>query len=121
MSNPNYEEFNEIFPEFNHIGSTRRRFLYDSAENNVSEKAFGGVYTEAVYYLAAHKMTCLGTEQAGEGNVQSEKAGDLSRTYSNVSGEEDLSSTKYGLEFLRLRKSKVVGAMALDCETEVEE
>jgi hypothetical protein len=110
--NPTLEEFLTIFPEFASMGA-KANFFYPLALDQVATNQFGNSYAYAVYLLTAHMMTSL--TSAGSGIKTSERVGDVAISYHIIDNEEELSSTKYGIEFLRLRKSKVISTLVLGC------
>lgn len=107
----------EIAPEFENVDSARLNTFIGFAENQVSEVIFELDHELAVAYLAAH-MLALSTrnEDIGvnglAGNITSKKEGDLALGYALPSalGTEDgtLSTTSYGIEFIRLRNMHVI-------------
>lgn len=93
------------------------------AEPNVSEKAFGSLYNQALAYYTGHLITLdnmkkaandgLGSANSSDlpsGQIVKEKEGDLERQYSSVQMQTDadvlnpLNSTLYGQEFNRTAK-----------------
>jgi hypothetical protein len=74
---------------------------------------YGGNYTLAVAYLAAHMLTLSkksgsGTGEMATGEIASKREGDLAISYHKSTaaiGQEALSLTPYGLSLLELRKS----------------
>lgn len=107
------ETFLAVFTGFSSVDNTRLEYYLEQAQNQVDESAFGVNYTHAVYLRLAHMLTLLDPSTAGQGPVTSEKAGDVQYSYSYIAGEESLSQSKYGLEFMELRKENVVGAIVL--------
>jgi len=73
--------------------------------------AYGDFYNLAVALLVCHWLErdgSTGSRGTGRsGQITSEKEGQLSRSYGQVSGESnnDLASTSYGLELQQLRKT----------------
>lgn len=101
----NVSIFEAIAPEFAGLANTNQRDLLATyAEVQVSESIWGSRYAYAVALLTAHMMS-LYQSGAIAGSVQSEKVGDVQRNYA-VPAQDDNSfkSTKFGLEFIRLRK-----------------
>lgn len=70
--------------------------------NELSATALATQYDKACKYLCAHLAT-LALRRGVAGSVQSESVGSVSRAYaiSVASGQEQLSSTAYGVEYER--------------------
>jgi hypothetical protein len=89
------------------------------AEPNVSEKAFGSLYLQALAYYTGHLITLdnkkrsagsASNSDVSVGQLTKEKEGDLERQYSSVQMQVDtdvlnpLNSTLYGQEYNRMVK-----------------
>lgn len=109
---PTIDGFLEIFDEFAAENQTKLDYYLELAKGQASEKAFGDFYSHAVYLLTAHNFTMSKPAAAASGQKASEKVGDISISY-KTGGEDDLDSflrqTNYGLQFLELRASRVIG------------
>lgn len=88
------------------------------AVDQLNPVVFGRQYELAVAYLAAHMLTIArrseegGPAGGGSGPVTSERAGEVSRQYGqmSVTGKGDLAyynTTPFGMEFLRIRRLRV--------------
>lgn len=113
----NPTNFKEVFPEFASQSEARVQYFLDSAVEQISEAIFEKSYQRAVFFLAAHDLTMSDPSKAEKPQVTSEKVGDVSVTYSAGYVVKDADNyfkqTQYGLQFLRLRDSSVVGAIVL--------
>jgi hypothetical protein len=70
----------------------------------MSSSAWGNLYKQGVALLVCHWMELDTRSASAVGAVTSEKEGQLGRSYGGVSSSEDeLSSTMYGAEHVRLR------------------
>jgi len=106
MSNANLTLLGQLAPEYvSFSDSTRFAVLKGIAEGFVDETLFVGKVDAAVTYLIAH-MLKIGERGGSAGAINSEKVGDLSRSYHKGSDKNmELQTTSYGLEYLRCRKS----------------
>lgn len=101
-----------IAPELASEPDERLDTFLTLAAQRVGPKAFGRVYQQAVAYLAAHLLTVSNrardTGMAAAGPVASVGTGGLSVSFGAVvaMGDESLSTTSYGLEFIELRESR---------------
>lgn len=110
----------DIAPELAGVSDARVTRFINRAKLSVNEDVFGDTYDLAVTYLAAH-MLAVSPETSGGGAVSqivtSEKVGDLSRTYqesnSSIVEPTSLSRTRYGDEFLRLRRACVISPVVI--------
>lgn len=115
---PTLTEFLKIFSEFACLANAKVQFFFDTAKSRVGKKNFCSdqTYKMAVYLMTAHTATILDPSRAANGKITSEKVGDVSVSYDvgGGSGEaEELASTQYGLQYLRLIKENVIGAQVL--------
>ena len=89
------------------------------AEPNVSQKAFGSLYNQALAYYTGHLITIDNMKKTSgsanssansSGQLTKEKEGDLERQYSSVQMQVEtdvlnpLNSTLYGQEYNRMAK-----------------
>jgi hypothetical protein len=112
----NIENFLALFPGFANLSPTRIALFLSNAECVVSEKAFGDCYPQAIFFVTAHNLTMLDPTVANGGAIASEKVGDISLTYKNMgdpSAQDGYTQTQYGLQYLQLRDSRVIGALPL--------
>ena len=112
----------EVAPELSGEPLSRIGLFLELAAARISPAVFGKVYPQAVAYLAAHLMTVSGraeaTGSASPGAVQSATTGGVSVSFGastahKTLGDESLSSTAYGLEYLALRNSRAGTKMKL--------
>jgi len=104
-----------IAPEFATKDDSVVQVFLDRAALYLSESVFGTLYDTAVLYLAAHMMTITFRGSGDAGKIVKKKVGDIEVQYSNNSAKgaaETLSETSYGREFMRIRRTKVIGVTA---------
>lgn len=88
------------------VQDSRFDTLVTLASSQVYEQVFGDQYAYAVAMVVLHWYE-LESRGNSVGAVQSEKEGQLSRTY-KISGDDDYwLSSAWGAEFLRIRKTLV--------------
>jgi|GEM_PF-5943406 len=108
------EIFKQIFDEFASAKAAKLDYYFEQAQRQVDETAFGESYEHAVYLRLAHMLTLLSEkEKASSGHVSAERVGDISYSYAFITGEDSLSQTQYGIEFIELRKENVVAVVVL--------
>jgi hypothetical protein len=83
--------------------------LVDLAKVQISECVFGNKYAYAVSLIVLHWLA-LDERGGASGSITSEDEGDLSRSYGNQ-GSGYYSTTSWGSEFERLKKSLVFSPM----------
>lgn len=117
---PTITEFLKIFSEFNSVNSVRLEFFFDTALGRITSEIFheNQSYKMAVYLMTAHTASMLDPSKAANGSIASEKVGDVAVSYntSNVGNPdswEDLPSTQYGLQLMRLLKENIISAQVL--------
>lgn len=100
--------FNALAPEFESYDATARDLVAAEAERMVNPTIWGLKKDMGVVYMTAH-MLKMASEAGGNtaGPVTMEKVGDLQRSYGSSSdgGNGELGKTRYGLEFIRVRRS----------------
>ncbi len=107
----------DIAPEFAGSDPARlARFIgYAAAEINAN--VFGDRTDMATAYLAAHKLTVSGRGATGQGGVTSvQKAAQLEEQFKIPDlrpSEQPWATTIYGLEFIRIRRSVLIGLSLL--------
>lgn len=105
--------------EFSEIADDEIFMWIELAMPFVSKKKFGNTYEHALAYLAAHKLKMAGYGDTTMGKVDdalrvsSFSEGDASIGFSvsqvnNMSVDAEYSLTIYGLQYLSLRRSKVI-------------
>lgn len=115
-----------VAPEFKDKTEDELRVWVELAEPYISEDRFGGLYTQAMAYLTAHKMTLNAPASRREGeinvslkdsmNIASFSEGSTSVSFNNsavgsggASGADaEYLLTAYGLQFLAIRKQCIV-------------
>lgn len=101
-------EFRDLFPEFASQSDSRINLFLDQASLSINLGVWPPAKADvARAYLAAHLLATVGRGGTGpSGPVTSERVGDLARTYAApAGGGSPYSSTAYGQEFERLRRS----------------
>lgn len=105
-------EFKEIFPQFASIADVAIQFHLDCL--SVSESVFGDCYKRAAYLLLAHVVTEIIVRAGSSGPVTSERVGNLAKTYgTSANSSSSLSTTSYGVEYLRLVKLHASGGTTI--------
>lgn len=106
MSTITIDYLRNIAPEYNTFTDVARfNALKSIAELSVNPTYFGSKTDPATAYLVAH-MLKIGERVGMAGNVESNRVGDVSQTYRLQNGSDaELSTTSYGCEFVRLKKS----------------
>lgn len=99
-----------LAPELSSEKTSRVDFFIEQAKLSVNSDVFGTKADLAVGLLAAHMLT-VSNRSGAAGAITEEKVGEVSVKF-DVGGSkddrnEDLRSTGYGLQFLRLRRSIV--------------
>lgn len=114
--------FRIMAPEFADISNDDVQMATALSCDLVSERQFGRFYGRAVALMAAHQLKLArmaqqdaetGGNSLTNGNVTSEREGDLQRSYGTegVTGSNEdylLQKTLYGRQFLELRKLCVI-------------
>jgi hypothetical protein len=106
------ETLKRIAPEFSER-TDLKEWLFQAAAN-INPEAWGNLYPLGAAYLAAHLLTqSVGAAFAsgGAGPITSVREGDLSLSFGSVSAAGKnayYTTTKYGVEFLRMRSSLIL-------------
>jgi len=118
-----------VAPEFKDKTEDELKVWVELAEPYISEDRFGGLYTQAMAYLTAHKMTLNAPASKNEGElsislkdsmgIASFTEGSTSVSFNNAaSGSGGASGadaeyllTAYGLQFLAIRKQCIIPIM----------
>jgi hypothetical protein len=82
-------------------------FIAD-AETELGFDAWGVLYERGLMYLAAHLLAAARPDlysTSPSGPLQSETVGQVSRTYAVTASSTNYSTTRFGSEFERLRRS----------------
>lgn len=116
------ERFLLRYPEFSGVDADLIALYFEDAEIVLCKKVWGKFYEQGLCALVAHNLAIKGVLNVdADGNptyangeqfkaVSSKSAGGLSLSYSQASSSNanvtdyDLSSTSYGLLYLRLRR-----------------
>ncbi len=75
--------------------------------DEVSKATFGEQYVKGLMLLTAHWLTL--ERRRGNGQLTSERVGDLSASYQPGSVSRSIEQTSFGKEFLRLARRKTGG------------
>lgn len=112
--NPQY--FLTLFPEYKHTHETRINAYINIASVRVPLSVWGLNTQYATALLVAHMLATAGPQGGGPagGALTAEQVGDLSRSFATVgepgSGDADMRTTRYGIDFVALRKETFVTA-----------
>lgn len=114
-----------VAPEFQAKTEEELRVWIEIAEPYISESRFGGLYSQAIAYLAVHKMS-LNAQSSGQEEglnislkdsmgIASISEGSTSVSFSNAAmgagasdGDAEYLLTAYGLQFLEIRKRCII-------------
>lgn len=113
------ETFRLIGKEFEEIPDDDIEEWIELVKPLISEKKFGNTYTMALALLVAHKLKMAGYGDISTGRVDdalrvsSYSEGEVSISYSasqsgSISVDAEYTLTSYGLQFLGIRRSKVI-------------
>lgn len=99
-----------LAPELDNVDASIKTVHIDLAEGQTG-KVFKDARNHAVALLAAHTLTVT-TRKGTSGGVSSLKEGGLSVGFGRVNpmGTEQLETTSYGAELIRLRRAYIMGA-----------
>lgn len=106
--------FLTLFPEFTKVTTAALEIWIPIASNRVPLSVWGSNTQYATALLLAHMLTAAGKSGLGSGGgpITSESVGDLSRGFGTVgvpgSGDQELLSTRYGQDFVALRRETVI-------------
>lgn len=114
-----FEIIRVVAPEFKNVADDEVCKWIDFAKPFVSKKKFGNAYEHALAYLAAHKMKMAGRGDNSMGKVDdalrvsSYSEGDVSIGFSvsqgnNMSVDAEYALTIYGIQYLSIRRSKII-------------
>lgn len=110
MSNINSQYFLTLFREFSKTPAATIEAYLDVATLRVPAAVWGPAAKYATALLAAHMLSTQGPQGGGPagGALTQEQVGDLSRSFQAIgtpgSGDAELSTTRYGLDFIALRR-----------------
>lgn len=113
------ETFRLVATEFVEISDDDIEDWIELVKPLISEKKFGNTYNMALALLVAHKLKMAGYGDTSTGRVDdalrvsSYSEGEVSISYSasqsgSISVDAEYTLTAYGLQFLGIRRSKIV-------------
>lgn len=117
MSNITAEYFVTLFDEFKKVPEPKLDVYLDLASMRVPSSVWGSSTKYATALLAAHMLSTSGRQGGGPtgGAITAEAVGDLSRSYATCfvpgSGDAVLMTTRYGIDFIALRRETIVSGM----------
>lgn len=118
MSQPlNSQYFLTLFDEFSKVKPEKIQAYLDLAAMRLPASVWGTAANYAACLLTAHMLTASGRggQGAGGGAVNNQAVGDLSRGFASCfepgTGDSVLRTTRYGLDFIALRKETIVSIM----------
>ncbi len=111
--------FRLIAKEFDDVPDEDVLKWFDMTKPFLSRKRFGNMYEHALVYLTAHKLKMAGYGDNSMGKVDdslrvsSYSEGDASIGFSvsqgnNMSVDAEYALTSYGLQYLSIRRSKII-------------
>lgn len=109
--------FLDLFDEFKGISKTKLEAYITIASGRVPSTVWGTSSQYATALLTAHMLSTSGPQGGGPagGALTSEQVGDVSRAFDTVfdpsSGDAAMMTTRYGIDFVALRKETIIGAM----------
>lgn len=121
MANITRTYFLTLFDEFSSVPSAKVDAFIGVASVRVAAAVWGDVAEYATALLTAHMLSSTGGVGGNGGSaggpVTAESVGDLSRSYGSVgeqgSGDQELLTTRYGQEYVALRRQTIVPATIL--------
>lgn len=117
MDNITVEYFLTLFEEFKRIAQPKIKVYIGIATGRVPTSVWGANTQYATALLTAHMLTLQGKGGGGEagGPLTQESVGDLSRSFATIfqpgAGDAPYMTTRYGVEFIELRRETIVSAM----------
>lgn len=109
--------FLTLFREFSNVPDPTVEVYLQLATLRTPPSVWGESTPYATALLAAHMLATSGPQGGGPagGALTAEQVGDLSRSFQSIaepgSGDAPLMTTRYGIDYVALRKEKVIGAM----------
>lgn len=108
------QTFRLLAPEFASIPDEDVQGLLTLIEDEVPESRWGKWTAKGRALLAAHTASLARPELAEGGVVASQSAGGVSVSYAASAGDAgELSSSRHGVEFARLRRTVGLGGMII--------
>ena len=117
MNNITVQYFLSLFDEFSRVQPDRIEAYITVASTRVCPKVWCQSTQYATALLTAHMLTAQGRKNGGHGagGISQETVGDLSRTFAQTfdvtRGDSQLLTTRYGIDYVQLRKETFVSAM----------
>jgi len=107
------ELFETLVPQARELSEEQQEVFLNLAAAQIDKSIFGGVYRQALCYLAGHFMIMSRKRDGVGGALTGRRAGEVSENYGDpmVVGQGTLSSTSYGIMYRQLQRSRV-GTMA---------
>ncbi len=99
-------DFQAVFPDVT-ITQGQCSAIQSFMADEVSKPIFGDQYVKGLMLLVAHWLTL--ERRKGNGQLTSERVGDLSASYQPGSVARSIEATSFGKEFLRLARRKTGG------------
>jgi len=101
------DDVKDLAPELDTEDDARLARFIVHANSYINKANWGAKADFARAVMAAHLITVSNRKGKG-GAVDSEKAGDLSRSYSEGVSKDELGTTSYGQLFISMRRSIVL-------------
>ena len=117
MDNITNAYFRSLFDEFAPMSDAKVNAYITIASSQVPPTVWNDQTSYATALMVAHMLTASGYGGlgAGGGAVTNEQVGDVSRGYGQVgnaeSGDAYLATTRYGIDFIALRRRTIVPGM----------
>lgn len=117
MDNITPSYFLTLFDEFKKVALPKLEIYIGLASGRVPSGVWGDNTKYATALLTAHMLSTSGPQGGGPsgGAVTAEQVGDLSRSFATVfqpgSGDAALMTTRYGIDFVALRRETIVSGM----------
>lgn len=110
--------FLSLFDEFTKLKTVKLKAYINLATIRVPQSVWGANTQYATALLTAHMLSTSGPQGAGPsaGALTAEAVGDLSRSFATCfdpnTGDSVLRTTRYGIDFIALRKETIISAMS---------
>lgn len=109
-----------VAPDYAHRSDEDIQLFATEAQNELDEEAFGDLFPRALCLITAHLIFVSDRKPEIVGVVDSARVGQLENRWSNsdrLDQDPGYVISKYGREFLRLRKQAVVSPFITDAAT----
>lgn len=109
------QAFKSRFPEFEGVTDDRITLAIEDAGLEVDSGKWGALYTKGVAHLAAHFLALDAAEpERGVAPLSAMTVDGVSMTYDTSKNPNDpLAATRYGQEFIRLRRKIGAGGLVI--------